>query len=364
MSDGESPGACDRCLARTWLIARLAGHLENARGAVHSVLALEDGELIDALGGADREKLAQALARFDPAVARARASASGLGLICRCKHGYPASLLELEAPPAVLHVAGDMERFAELLTSDPVAIVGARRASDYGLEVARSLGRGLSASGLTVVSGMALGVDSAAHAGALEAGARTIAVLPGSPERPYPSGKRALWRRIRDRAVAISELPPGTAVWRWMFPARNRIIAALALMTVVVEAGERSGALLTAGLASGLARPLGAVPGRVTAPLAKGPNRLIASGAHVIQHPQDVLDALFGDGARVASARELPPVEGDHARLLAALGEGVDVSSAIARAGMDIADGLAALGELELGGYVRREPGGRFSVAV
>jgi DNA processing protein len=149
-----------------------------------------------------------------------------------------------------------------------------------------------------------------------------------------------------------------------MFPARNRIIAALSSMTIVVEGAERSGALLTAGIAKALARPVGAVPGRVTAPMAAGPNRLIARGAHVIQGPQDVLDALFGDGARIARGNARPQLEGELARLLSALADGSDSGAAFARAGLSVADGLAALGELELGGYVRREPGGRFSVVA
>ena len=204
------------------------------------------------------------------------------------------------APPAVLHVAGGLERLLELVAADPVAIVGSRRASPYGLDVARSLGRGLAFSGITIVSGMALGIDSAAHAGALDAGRPTVAVLPASADRPYPAGKRLLHRRIVATGAAVSELGPGPGVRRWMFPARNRIIAALAAMTVVVEAGERSGALLTAGLARRLDLPVGAVPGRVTTPQAAGPNALLAGGAGVVRGPQDVLDHLFGAGARAA----------------------------------------------------------------
>jgi DNA processing protein len=356
--------ACAQCLARTWLIGHMAGHLENARGTIQSALALEDGELIEALGGRDRAELRLALRGFDATEARDRARNAGVELICRCDDEYPPALNELDAPPAVLHVAGGLDRLVDLLARDPVALVGARRASEYGKTVAHSLGRGLSASGLTVVSGMAFGIDSAAHAGALEAGGNTIAVLPGSPDRPYPRGKRQLWRRIREHGAAVSELPPGAAIWRWMFPARNRIIAALARMTVVVEASERSGALLTAGIARGLGRPIGAVPGRVTTPVAAGANRLIALGGHVVQGPQDVLDALFGDGVRAVATRGRPQLDGERALLLAALADGADTERAFASAGLSVADGLAALGELELDGYVRREPGGRFSVAA
>ncbi len=354
--------ACERCLARAWLLGRLGAHLELARGNISTVLSLADGELIEAVGGRQRREIRHGLDDFDPERARVRCQVAGVEILCRCEPAYPARLRALEAPPAVLHVAGGSRRFVDLATLEPVAIVGARKASGYGLEVARSLGRGLGAAGVTVLSGMALGIDSAAHAGALDAASGTVAVLPGGADRPYPPSKRGLYQRICQSGAAVSELPPGAAVWRWTFPARNRIIAALAALTIVVEAGPRSGALLTAGIARGLSRPVGAVPGRVTSPLAKGPNRLIATGAYVVQGPQDVLDALFGAGVRVALSAQRPPLDGERAALLGAIAGGAETSAALARAGLSTEDGLAALAELELGGYVRRGPGGRFSV--
>src|SRR5205823_14183003 len=130
-----------------------------------------------------------------------------------------------------LHVAGSLERFMALAAQDPVALVGSRRPSSYGLEVARSLGRDLACAGLTVVSGMALGIDAAAHAGALDAGRPTIAVLPGPADRPYPRQKRRLHQKIVEQGAAVSELASPGDLRRWMFPARNRLIAALAAMT-------------------------------------------------------------------------------------------------------------------------------------
>ena len=354
--------ACDGCIARTWLLTRMAGHLEPERGHIDQVLELEDHELIAALGGHQQDQLCNELAALDVPAIRARSHAAGLETICACDAGYPPALRALPAPPAVLHVAGDVRRLRALAEGDVVAIVGARRASEYGLAVARSLGRGLSISGMRVVSGMALGIDSAAHAGALEVNAPTIAVLPGSAHRPYPAGKRALHRRILASGAAVSELGPGTSVRRWMFLARNRIIAALAAMTVVVEAGERSGALVTARLAGELGRPVGAVPGRVTTPQATGPNRLLAAGAGVVRGPQDVLDHLFGAGVRSAGTTgRQPPAE--LRGLLAAIAEGHDTAAALARAGLEPEQGLAALAALELDGYVRRGAGGRFTVS-
>jgi DNA processing protein len=353
--------ACDSCLARSWLLARLAGHLELARAKIEPVLALPDGELIESLGGAQRAAVRREHASFDADAARGRAAGAGLELLCRCDPRYPPRLEHLEAPPAVLHVAGGLDEFTELAATDPVAIVGARKASSYGLEVARSLARGLAAAELCVVSGMAFGVDGAAHAGALTVAGGTVAILPCSAERAYPVAKRALYRQIRERGAVLAELPPGTAARRWMFPARNRIIAALSALTVVVEAGQRSGALLTAGIARALGRAVGAVPGQVTSPLAEGPNGLLASGALLVRSPQDVLDHLFGAGVRTAGADSRPPLEPQLAALLEAIAAGQDTERALRSTGCATTEGLAALAQLEIAGYLRRGPGGRFT---
>jgi DNA processing protein len=354
--------ACPRCLARAWLTCRLAGHLELARAGIQDILALADDELIDALAGKERETIRRELVVFDAAAAQARCRQAGVETLCRCHPDYPPGLRDLEAPPSVLHVAGGLPRFLELAAGEPVAVVGARRGSDYGLEVARSLGRGLATASMVVISGMALGVDCAAHAGVLEAGGATVAVLAGSAHRPYPRARRAMHARIVATGAVVSELPPGSRVWRWMFPARNRLIAALAALTVVVEAGEGSGALLTAELARGLGRPVGAVPGRVTTALATGPNHLLAAGAHVIRGPQDVLDAVFGAGMRTAAEDRRPPLQPGERALLAAVADCDDTAAALARSGLGTEDGLATLARLELGGYLQRGPGGRYSV--
>jgi DNA processing protein len=356
--------ACEDCLRRTWLIARLAAHLERVRGRIGALLGLPDEVLIDAVGGDQRSVVSGELGRFDAVEARRAAIEAGVKMICRCDGSYPARLADLPAPPAVVHVAGSLERFLELAESDPVAIVGSRRPSPYGLQIAHSLGRGLGAGGICVVSGMAFGVDAAAHAGALGGGGGTLAVLPGQADRPYPAAKRVLHGQIRTRGAAVSELPPGSQIWKWTFPARNRIIAALSALTVVVEAGARSGALLTAAIARDLGRPVGAVPGMVTSPLASGPNRLLARGAKVVRGPQDVLDAVFGEGVREAVAEQRPELPPELRRLVAAIAEGRDTAEALARADLGPEQGLAALAELELAGYVRREQGGRFIVVT
>ncbi len=354
--------ACDGCLARSWLLSRLAAHLEVVRHRIEPLLGLGDEDLIAAVAGKQRAAVQGELEQFDAVQARECCAATGLEQICGCDPRYPGSLAALAAPPAVLHVGGGVERFLALVAEQPVAMVGARQASPYGLEVARSLARGLGAAGITVLSGMALGVDSAAHAGALEVGAPTVAVLPGGADRPYPASKRALYRRIQSTGGIVSELPPGTLPRRWMFHARNRIIAGLGAMTVVIEARRGSGALLTAAVARGLGRPVGAIPGRVTSPLAWGPHELLRAGGVLVRGPQDVLDGLFGAGVRQAPGTARADVRPELRALLEAIGDGYDTAGALRRAGLEVDLGLAALASLELAGYVRREAGGRFSV--
>jgi DNA processing protein len=353
--------ACDRCLARSWLVSELGGHLDRAGRDFADLLGLPDDELIAALAPRQRAQFEERLRRLELEPLRARARALRLSLVCSCDREYPARLRALRGSPAVLHVAGGLRRACRLLAAEAVALVGARRASAYGLEMARSLGRDLAAVGITVISGMALGIDSAAHAGALAAGGSTVAVLPGGPDKPYPASRRALYGRIVAAGAVISELPAGTSVRRWAPPARNRIIAALATMTVVVEAGPRSGALITASFASELGHPVGAIPGRVTSELAAGPNGLIRRGeALLFERAQDVLDELYGRGVVTATERSRPPLSQELARLLGAVAAGHDTVSALSERGFAADRLLAALSELELSGYVTRGPGGKF----
>jgi DNA processing protein len=355
------PGACERCLARSWLEATLCGHLDLVRTRIHEVLDLGEDELIDAVGGDRKQELKRFRAAFDVAAARECVAGAGLESVCGCDPRYPPGLAGLRRAPA-LYVAGGLERCLALLGSDPVAIVGARRASAYGLDVAQALGRGLASSGVTVISGMAFGIDSAAHAGALAGAGATVAVLPGSADRPYPASKRKLHREIVVAGAAVSALPPGREIRRWMFPARNRIIAALSAITVVVEAGMRSGSLVTARCANELGRPVGAVPGQVTAPRSAGPNALLVDGARVVRDAQDLLDALFGAGLRTATIESRSDLDLEQSAVLAEVANGHDSAEALARAGVPPERGLAVLASLELAGYIRKGAGGRFTV--
>ncbi|HEY4278069.1 MAG TPA: DNA-processing protein DprA [Conexibacter sp.] len=363
--EASSRRACDACLRRAWLVARLSGHIERAwagRRPLPTVLALPDGELIAALAGSQREQIELEYDRFDAQAARSRCRERDVVAICRCDARYPAGLRVLPDAPAALHIAGALARFERWTAGDCVAIVGARRATPYGIERARTLARGVASVGVCVVSGLALGVDSAAHAGALDAGGPTIAVLAGGPDRAYPASKRHLHRRIISDGVVISEMPPGAVARRWGFPARNRIIAALSQLTVVVEAGERSGSLITATLALDLGRDVGAIPGLVTAPLAAGTNGLIADGARLVRGPEDVIDALFGaDGPTLAPVGERETLPRDLSELLDRVGSGEDTVAALAGDGSGIDAVLAGLAQLELRGCVRRTAGGRYA---
>jgi DNA processing protein len=272
-------------------------------------------------------------------------------------------LLAASDAPRALYLLGDpahLERLSE--AARPVAIVGARRASAYGLEVARVLAHDLAAAGVPVVSGMALGADSAAHEGALEAGGLTVAVLAGGADYAYPRARLGLHRRIRAEGLVVSEMPPGTRPQRWSFPARNRIMAGLAALTIVVEGTLSSGSLITATFAEDLGRDLGAVPGQITSALAAGPNGLIADGAHVVRSAADALDVLYGPGSgpRPAGDVKRGTLEPALAQLLEAVERGEGSPDALAADASQAPDVLAGLTELELLGLVRRTIAGHY----
>ncbi len=355
-----SARVCPDCARRTWLLERLAGHLDPVRDRIAELLELDDGALVAAVGGAHREAIEDDLQRWNGAGLDARAERAGIEAACRCDPSYPAALRELASPPAVLHVAGGVDRLARSLEEPSVALVGSRRPSSYGLETTRRLAGDLAGAGLTVVSGLALGVDAAAHQGALDARGMTLAVLPGGADVAYPARHRRLLARIREAGIAVSELGPGVAPRRWMFPARNRLIAALAEVTVLIQGRERSGALLTADWAVRLGRGIGAVPGQAAAPLSAAPHRLLREGARLIASAQDVLDAVYGVGAVLAPQRRTERLEPSLAALMEAIAEGEEGRAAFARAGLAGESGMAALAQLELAGLVWRGPGGRY----
>ena len=357
--------ACENCLRRSALLGLLAPWIARAldqHRKLPALLSLPSEELIEAVCGANRGRLDAALGSFDLRRTRAQTAAAGLATVCRHDETFPARLLAASDAPHALHFLGDAAGLDTLAETLPVAIVGARRASPYGLEAARALGRELAACGVPVVSGMALGVDSAAHEGALEGGGLTVAVLAGAADYPYPRSKRSLHGAIAAHGLVLSEMPAGFRPFKWCFPARNRIMAGLAAMTVIVEGRTGSGSLITARFAADLGREVGAVPGQVTSALAAGPNDLLADGACVVRTAGDVLDALYGAGAgsRMRAEQPLPQLEPRLARTLEAVEQGLGTADAIARDPDEAGDVLAALTELELIGLVRRAGAGRY----
>jgi DNA processing protein len=358
--------ACDPCLRRALLIAmlapRIAGLLDRPAGRVGGLLALPEPELLAAVAGERVEYLREALDQRDLDLDRRRFEEASVAAVCRHSPVYPPPLEQLADAPAVLFVMGLVERLARLADEPVVAIVGTRTPSPYGREVAHSLGRGLGAASVPVVSGLALGIDGIAHRGCLAGGGLPVAVLACGPDVVYPRRHRALHRQVREEGLVLTELPPGARPFRWSFPARNRIMAGLAQMTVVVEAADPSGSLITSDFARDLGRSVAAVPGHVTSRVARGTNGLLRDGAIPITRTEDVLDELFGVGVRQVppAERSLPqPSDALLERVLDAAERHDSVSAIAAETGTGVPETRAALGRLESEGWlVRRDLGG------
>jgi DNA processing protein len=281
--------------------------------------------------------------------------------IRRGERGYPAALLDLGDAPDRLFGCGNRTALGGLELAHTVTIVGSRRPSSYGLAVAEEIGRLLAAAGLVVVSGMARGIDAAAHRGALAGGGATLAVLGGGADVVYPASERRLYRDILTSGAVISEAPPGQRPQAGSFPKRNRIMAALGAITVVVEAAQPSGSLITARQALELQREVGAIPGPVTSRVSEGTNDLIIDGAALIRGAQDVLDRLLGVGIE-AVRRCGPPLEPGLARVAEAVELGSGTCDAVAAgSGLGAGEAAIALARLELLGYVATDAGGHYS---
>jgi DNA processing protein len=352
-------------MRRAALVGSLTHWIARALDEHHSVpelLALTDEDLVAAVCGPKRGHADDLMRGFDADAARRIASEMGVVPVCRHDAAFPARLGGARDAPPLVYLRGDAGLLERLSCEPAVAVVGSRRPSAYGLEVACALGRDLASCGIAVVSGMALGVDSAAHEGALAAGGLTVAVLGCGADVPYPRSKLRLYERIAEAGLIMSELPPTVRPQRWSFPARNRIMAALAAMTVMVEGGDRSGSLITARFAADLGRDVGAVPGQVTSALARGPNQLLADGACVVRSAADVLDALYGPGQapEALDRRQGKELEPRLAALLRAVEEGGASADAIAGAPDEVGNVLAGLTELELIGLVGRDATGRY----
>ncbi len=278
---------------------------------------------------------------------------------------YPALLRHIPEAPPVLFALGHLS----LLHRPAVAVVGSRDHTPYGGEVARALAWGAASAGLVVVSGMARGLDAVAHEAALDAGGGTIGVLGNGLGVVYPAANAGLYRRVAERGLLLTEFPPGERPTAGSFPRRNRIISGLARVTVVVEAGEGSGALITAGTALEQGREVMAVPGPITSPSSVGANRLIRDGAEPLLSSDDLLDhypeadrPAEGFTSRPPVTQPLPydlaPLDRAVAELLGA--EPVALEDLVGRSGRTPQDLLAVLCALEIAGVVEQQPGRRF----
>jgi DNA processing protein len=277
--------------------------------------------------------------RFDERAYLERLAATGHRFLPRSAPEFPRLLRAIHDPPAGLFLRGRSE--PEILSRPAVAIVGARACSGYGASVARSLGRELATAGLVVVSGLARGIDAEAHRGALEGDAPTVAVLGCGIDRDYPAAHAELARRVGDAGLIVSEYAPGVEPAPWRFPARNRIVAGLCAATVVVEARERSGALITTDLALEEGREVFAVPGEITSSLSAGANALLKLGCAPLTGAADVL-ASFGI--------EPEPSRGETSPLLELLPASAD--ELVRQTGLGADEVAQALVELELEGRV------------
>ena len=290
--------------------------------------------------------------RFDEPAVRERLHAAGIRFLGRSEAGFPPLLGAIHDPPPGLFLRGSAA--PELLARPAMAVVGARACSAYGRQVARRLGRELAGAGLLVVSGMARGVDAEAHRGALEAGGLTVAVLGCGVDRDYPAAHTTLAREIAERGLVVSEYGPGVEPAPWRFPARNRLIAGLCAATTVVEARERSGALITADFALEEGREVLAVPGEITAALSAGSNALLRLGATPLTRYEDALES-FGI---LRAEQPTPQLEPRAAAVLEHVRAAATGADELARAtSLGAAELAVVITELELAGLVSVEEG-------
>jgi len=329
------------------------GVLERAFPTVEAAWRASESELVDAgLDAKTAQAIAKARSEIDPAAEMARLDAAGIRAFARSGPGYPSRLREIDDAPPVLYVRGEWAPEDEW----SVAVVGTRRATAYGRQAATELSRGLAANGVTVVSGLARGVDTIAHRTALDAGGRTVAVLANGLDTIYPPENRRLADEIAERGAVISDYPLGTKPRADFFPRRNRILSGLSLGTLVVEGDYQSGSMITAKFAMEQNREVFAVPGSIFSPQSRGPLSLIKDGATPVATAQEILEALnlTRIGAQLDFGRAAPPESPDERALMGALTrEPRHIDEVARRTGLAAAIVSSTLALLELKGLVR-----------
>jgi DNA processing protein len=332
-------------------------------GLPQNVIDRKPSELAAYVTPGELESMASAPVRDAVARALAWAATPGHFIVTLADGAYPRALLEIPDPPSLLYAAGCIE----LLQRPALAIVGSRNATAQGESNAESFAKAFSDAGLTIVSGLAMGIDAAAHCGGLAGPGSTIAVLGTGIDIIYPRRNAQLAAQIAERGLLVSEFPLGTAPAAYNFPKRNRLISGLARGCLVVEAASASGSLITARTAADQGREVFAIPGSIHSPLSRGCHALIKSGAKLVESAEDVLDELSGfhrSGYASTTARAMP---GDGEQLPAAGGllahmghDPVDIDALCTRAGMTAKQVSSELLRLELDGRVAALPGGLY----
>jgi len=354
---------------KDWIALRLAPgigkiackNLIETFGTPEGILNAPFEKLLEIEGLAAKSIKALQNCRKNPEIERELEKISGtdIRIVTWSNPEYPQSLKNIYDPPPYIYVRGTI--LPE--DSNAIAVVGSRRASDYGLRAAADISRELAEAGLTVVSGMAAGIDSAAHRAALTAKSRTIAVLGCGVDVCYPAENRRLYSEIIKKGAIISEYAPGTEPDSYHFPARNRIISGLARAILVVEAGPKSGSLITARLALEQGRDVFAVPGSIYSYKTKGANQLIRSGAALVETGRDIVETLGMSAAITERAPALDPEELDkEARCVydQLNDEAVHIDRIICETSLSSSVIASALLELELSGFIRQLPGKHF----
>ncbi|MBZ0133829.1 MAG: DNA-processing protein DprA [Rhodocyclaceae bacterium] len=325
----------------------LPGHIFSASAAV----------LADTISHKQAGLLLQHDSAEDVAKALAWSNEAGNAILTLADTAYPQCLLDAPDPPTVLYVKGRVE----LLNAPALAIVGSRNATPQGESNAEAFAAALANAGLTIVSGLALGIDAAAHRGGLRGVGSTIAVIGTGIDRVYPARNQALARDIAASGAIISEFPLGTPALRENFPRRNRVISGLARGCLVVEAAERSGSLITARLAGEQGRDVFAIPGSIHSPLSKGCHKLIKQGAKLVDNAGDILEELGLPAQIETNAAAASALNAETASLLDCIGhDPLDVDTLASRSGLTAEKLYAILLQMELDGRIASLPGGRF----
>lgn len=363
----QMPSACTDCLRRSWVVSQLSPALDycaHDRARLSDLLSLQDQALLDALSGRRRSELGSRYDAFEPSWLHTNAESTA---VCRHCALYPPTLLEDAAAPALLNVAGKWQCLTRLAGAASVAMVGSRRASDYGIAMARSLARGLAASGVTVTSSLDDGIAAATVEGVLEGNGKALVVIGGGLAVGPPPRRRTLYARALRDGCAVSEHSSESPGRRWGGVAGERIVTGLARLVIVVEAETTPQDMAPAISAKSLGRTVAALPGRVTSPLSTGTHTLLTDGAHLVRDAGDVLELLYRDPGFARAPDGSPPagsvqetLEPRLARVLEQVGAGRDTPDRLVKAGEDAGEMLLALSELELMGMLTRGHGGRY----